>query len=259
MTGKRGTDADEVPFLLPMQIGLGAVLLGIWEWAGAGKTSSLASRPSLVLERLWLWISTDLHIHVATTLTEMVLGLAMGTTLGVLAGLALGRAPLLSTLLRPLIIAAYSVPLIALVPLIIMFFGIDMLPKIVLITIVVFFLLLFNTFSGVQAIDRDMIASIQIMGSTRREEFQKVIAPAAMAWIIGGMKTALPYALVAATTGEMLASRSGVGFLVMRGAQRFDMPSLYAGLLVLMLIGLLVSDIAARIEKWMLRWRHAAE
>nr|ACF98193.1 putative binding-protein-dependent transport systems inner membrane component [uncultured bacterium 1114] len=259
MAGKRRTEADDVPYLLPLQLALGAALLGIWELAGANQVSSLASRPSLVLARLWLWITTDLHVHVATTLTEMILGLAIGTTLGVLAGITLGRSPLLSTLLRPLIVAAYSVPLIALVPLIIMFFGIDMLPKIVLISIVVFFLLLFNTFSGVQAIDKDMIASIQIMGSTQREEFQKVIAPAAMAWIIGGVKTALPYALVAATTGEMLASRSGVGFLVMRGAQRFDMPALYAGLLVLMIIGLLISDIATRIEKWMLRWRHAAE
>ena len=100
----------------------------------------------------------------------------------------LGRSPLLAGVLRPIIVAFYSVPLIALAPLFIMFFGLDMLPKIVLVAIVVFFLLFFNTFAGATSVDHDLIAQVELMGSTPREKFQKVVAPACMAWIIGGIK-----------------------------------------------------------------------
>ncbi len=78
-----------------------------------------------------------------------------------------------------------------------------------------------------------------------------------MAWIIGGIKIALPYALVAATTGEMLAARRGLGFLLSYAASQFDMTSLYAALFILMLLGLLVSGAAARCERRVMRWRHA--
>jgi NitT/TauT family transport system permease protein len=98
---------------------------------------------------------------------------------------------------------------------------------------------------------------VELMGSTRREKFQKVVAPACMAWIIGGIKTALPYALVAATTGEMLAARRGLGFLLSDAASQFDMTSLYAALFILMLLGLGVAETAAWGERHMLRWRHA--
>jgi NitT/TauT family transport system permease protein len=132
-----------------------------------------------------------------------------------------------------------------------------MMPKIVVTAIVVFFLLFFNTFAGVERVDQDMIAALRLMGSTRREEFLKVIAPACTVWIIGGIKIALPYALVATTTGEMLASRRGLGFLLSDAAARYDMAALYAGLVILMLMGLLIAELAARVERWTLRWRNA--
>jgi len=150
------------------------------------------------------------------------------------------------------------VPLVALAPLFIMFFGLDMLPKIILVSIVVFFLLFFNTFTGAGEVDNDLIGSISLMGSTPRENFQKVVAPACMAWIIGGVKIALPYALVAATTGEMLAARRGLGFLLSDAASSFNMTGLYAALVILMLLGLAVAEAAVRMERYLLRWRDAA-
>jgi NitT/TauT family transport system permease protein len=138
-----------------------------------------------------------------------------------------------------------------------MFFGLDMLPKIVLVAIVVFFLLFFNTFAGAQDVDDDLIAAVALMGSTTRERFQKVIAPACLAWIVGGIKVALPYALVAATTGEMLAAQRGLGFLLSDAAAQFDMTGLYAALFVLMLLGLAVAGTVTWLEQRLLRWRHA--
>src|ERR1700722_8905501 len=243
--------------ILLWQVAVGVGLLAAWEALGRLHGSQWTSEPSLIAARLVQWARGDLYLQVATTLTEVVTGLVIGAAFGILAGLVLGRSPLLSVILRPIIVAFYSVPLIALAPLFIMFFGLDMLPKIVLVTIVVFFLLFFNTFAGASSVDRELIAQVQLMGSTRREIFQKVVAPACMAWIIGGMKIALPYALVAATTGEMLAARRGLGFLLSDAASQFDMTSLYAALFILMLLGLAVSETAAWGERHLLRWRHA--
>jgi NitT/TauT family transport system permease protein len=244
--------------ILAWQIGVGVAWLAIWEIAGAMTGSIWISRPSLIGAQLLRWARGDLYIHLATTVTEVVVGLLFGVVFGILAGLWFGRSPLLAGVMRPIIVAFYSVPLIALTPLFIMFFGLDMEPKIVLVAMVVFFLLFFNTFAGAQEVDTDLIAAIDLMGSSTRERFQKVIAPACVAWIIGGIKVALPYALVAATTGEMLAARRGLGFLLSDAASQFDMTGLYAALVVLMLLGLAVSEAVSWLERHMLRWRHAA-
>jgi sulfonate transport system permease protein len=239
------------------QLAVGIALLAGWEAVGRLHGTQWTSEPSLIVAKLAQWAQGDLYIHFLTTLTEVITGLFIGSAFGILAGLLLGRSPLLSVILRPIIVAFYSVPLIALAPLFIMFFGLDMLPKMVLVTIVVFFLLFFNTFAGATSVDPELIAQVELMGSTRREKFQKVVAPACMAWIVGGIKTALPYALVAATTGEMLAARRGLGFLLSDAASQFDMTSLYAALFILMIMGLVVSEIAASSERHILRWRHA--
>ncbi len=257
-TSRLPGNADESRGILIWQIGVGVAWLALWEIAGDATRSQWISRPSLIAARLLRWLGGDLYLHVATTLTEVVVGLAFGTVFGILAGLWLGRAPLLAGVLRPVVVGFYSVPLIALTPLFIMFFGLDMLPKIVLVAIVVFFLLFFNTFAGAQAVDPDLIAAVELMGSTTRERFQKVIAPACVAWIVGGLKIALPYALVAATTGEMLAARRGLGFLLSDAAAQFDMTGLYAALFVLMLIGLAVAGLVSWLERRVLRWRHAS-
>ena len=239
------------------QVGLGVALIGLWELAGRRTGSPWINKPSSIGERLAEWFAGEIYRHLGYTIAELTLGLAIGTVLGVLAGLMLGRTRFVGAVLRPLIVACYSVPLVSLAPLFIMFFGVDMLPKIVLVSIVVFFLLFFTTFSGAQTIDGDLVASLRLMGASESEVFAKVVLPAATAWILAGVKIALPYALVATITGEMLAARGGLGFLLTQASQRFDMTSIYAVLVILMVIGVLVSELAARLETWLLAWRPA--
>src|ERR1700761_3167683 len=155
------------------QVAVGVLLLGGWELVGLGPGGVWTSRPSLIAAKLAEWLQGSIYINIATTLTEVVTGLLLGSAAGVLAGLLLGRAPIAAGILRPIVVAFYSVPLVALAPLFIMFFGLDMLPKIILTSIVVFFLLFFTTFSGATSVDHDLIAQIELMGSTRREKFQK--------------------------------------------------------------------------------------
>lgn len=250
--GGRTTDER---FIFFGRIALMLGLLIAWELAGRFGDPTWISMPSLIAVRLVRWAGDDLAAHVATTVAEMATGLAIGVPAGVLAGILLGRSPLLATLLRPIIVGLYSVPLVTLAPLLILWFGLDMEPKIFLVAVVVFFLIFFNTFSGVQSIDRDLIANFTLMGASRREELQKLVLPAASAWILSGLKIALPYALIAATVGEMIAARRGLGFLVTRSASQIDMTGLYAALIVLMLIGVAIGAGANALEAHVLRWR----
>jgi len=127
----------------------------------------------------------------------------------------------------------------------------------VLVAISAFFVVFFNAFSGAQKVDQDLLQNLHLMGANRLETFVRVVVPASMAWIVAGLKIALPYALVAATTGEMLAARDGLGSLLAKAAARFDMTGVYSVLLILMLVGMSIANAAVRVENYLLRWRRA--
>ena len=253
--GPRSTDYR----VLAAQLLLGVAFLALWEWAGRTFGSNWTSLPSLILQRLLQWIGTTLPRNIAVTLTEIVSGLLLGATAGIASGLYLGRSRVMSVVLRPLIVGLYSVPVVTLAPLLILWFGLDLAPKIVLVTISAYFLLFFNTFAGVQGIDRDLIQSMRLIGASPGEEFRKVSAPGAMPWIVSGLKIAVPYAFAAAVTGELLAAREGMGSLLSAAAVQFDMTGLYAALLVLMVLGILASIAMNALERWLLRWRPATD
>jgi NitT/TauT family transport system permease protein len=241
------------------QLALGAVLLGGWEAYGRFVDSSLTSTPSDVAVRLAEWTGSILWLNLLTTLLEIGIGIALGVPTGVAAGLLLGRAKLLGALLRPIVTLFYSVPFIALTPLLIMWFGVGLAPKVILVAMSSFFLMFFGTFSGAQSVDPDLIATVDIMGASARERFLKVIAPACSPWIVSGIKTVLPFGLIGATIGEMLAAQSGVGSLLSNAANDFDMAGFYAALFVLMVLGILFRNLAQRLEGWLLRWRQPIE
>ncbi|UUZ76953.1 ABC transporter permease subunit [Polaromonas sp. P1(28)-13] len=186
-----------VPPLPPDRIVMWQVILGIallvgWEIAGRTLGDSWISRPLLIFSRLQDWAMVDLHINLLTTLGEMVIGMLVGVPLGIACGLWLGSSPTTATVLRPIIVGFYSVPLLTLIPLFILWFGLGMQSKVMLIAIVVFFLLFFNTFSGVKELDVDLVTSLKQMGASRREVFQKVVMPGAVPWIFTGLKIAFP-------------------------------------------------------------------
>lgn len=249
--GERGGGAG----VLAAQIALGVALLALWEWAGRSLGSNWTSQPSAIAARIVEWGRSSLWRNVGVTLTEIGVGLAIGATAGVALGLWLGRTRVTSVVLRPMIVALYAIPVVTLAPLLILWFGLELAPKIVLVAISAFFLLFFNTFSGVQAIDRDLVLSLSLMGATPGEEFRKIGAPGAMPWIVSGLKIAVPYAFAAAVTGELLAAREGMGSLLSKAAAQFDMTGLYAALFVLMALGILASSLMNALERRLLRWR----
>jgi NitT/TauT family transport system permease protein len=245
---------------LVWQIAFGAGLLLAWQACGIIFGVAWISSPALVVRKLADWlVNGAIYAHVMTTLVEMLAGLMLGLVLGAVCGLLLGMSRLVAAVVRPIVFAIYSVPLVSLAPLLLMIFGIDMLPKIVLVATVVFFLVLFNTMKGVEMVDPDMIDVLKVMGGEWHESFRKILLPGCMVWILSGVKIALPYALVAATVGEMMAARRGLGLVLSESGQKFDVTAIYAVLLILTVLGLLVAETGTRLEGSLLRWRRKSQ
>jgi NitT/TauT family transport system permease protein len=222
-------------------------LLALWQVAPRwGLNEFWFSSPALIAARLWEWVQDGvLWRHVWATVAEMTLGFLIGTPVAVAVAFVLGSYRAVAEVAEPLLIALYNVPKLALAPLFILWFGIGMTPKVVLVALVTFFLVFINTYSGVRDVDRDLVNVVRIMGASAPELFVKVLLPSAIPWILTGVKISLPYALTGAVAGEMMVSREGLGHLVAHSALMIDMTGVYAALAVLMAIGVVVDVVLA--------------
>ena len=225
------------------RIAIVVTILAIWEFiSGRWVDEFWISKPSAIWDVLWGWISSgDILIHLQVTLTEMILGLVFGAVGGITVGFVLGRVEWLAQLLDPIVTAIYSLPKVALAPLFILWFGVDLTSKVVLTAVVCFFLVFYNTYAGVRDVDKDLVDVVRVMGGRRSDLLLKVVLPSAAAWIYTGLRLAVPYALIGAVVGEIVASNKGLGFLLARAAGTFNTAGTFAALFILMLIGTLLN------------------
>lgn len=243
--------------LLALRLALLLLLLGGWELAsGRVVDQFFISKPSAIWGRLATWLGNGtLPFHVGITMHEALLGLLFGGVGGVLVGFALGRNLFLARLLDPYITAFYSLPKVALAPLFILWFGIGIAAKIVLSAVIVFFLVFYNTYAGVRDADQDLIDVVRLMRGKRRHVLTIAVIPSAMVWVFTGLKIAVPYALIGAVVGEMMASNKGLGHLIEGSAGQFDTAGVFAALLVLMAISTTLHELLNRLERIVLRWK----
>jgi NitT/TauT family transport system permease protein len=231
--------------------------LSAWQFASGRLIKSFwISSPSEIWRQLATWISTgELWMHVEVTLTETVLGFVFGAIAGIVVGLALGLNRRLAAVLDPFIVAFYSLPKIALAPLFILWFGVGLTSKVVLAMFVVFFLVFYNTYAGTLAVEQELVDVLRLMGGSRWQIVRKVILPSALIWIFTGMKSSVPYALIGAVVGEMMASNKGLGYLIQAAAGQYDTGGVFAALFVLMIIATGLHEMLKQSERLMLRWR----
>jgi NitT/TauT family transport system permease protein len=251
--------------LWAIRAGLLALVIIAWEalagnpkveWALVDKFWT--SQPSDISQRLVEWIAQGtLWLHLVVTLEEMAVGLVIGSVLGIAIGFLLGRNVTLARVLDPFIMAIYSIPKLALAPLFILWFGVGLEPKIVLVSTACFFLLFLNTYSGVRDVDQELIDIIRLMGASQRDLVFKVVLPSASPWILTGLKAAVPYSLIGAVVGEIMASNRGLGYLLIHAQGQYDTAGVFAAIIILMLMGLLLNEVVNRSETYLLRWKAA--
>jgi NitT/TauT family transport system permease protein len=216
----------------------------------------LISSPYLVGKDLGSWFTqATLWTDLRTTLTEMLLGLVFGTVIGVACGILVGLRPRLSKAVQPLIIAVHSVPVVVLVPLFLLWFGFGLLPKILIVLLSVFFVVFFNTLTGIGEVNPLLISSMKIMGCRTFTIVTQVYIPSVVTWVITAMRNAIAYALVGAVVSEFVAANSGLGYEMSNAALFLNVPRVFSVLIVLTVLGALLSGVMDLAERRLLRWR----
>jgi NitT/TauT family transport system permease protein len=240
---------------------LGLVLLAGWETAsGRWMDAFWLSSPSQIALRSWIWLADgSLLRHGVATIYVIALGMAIGLVPGIAAGMLLGGSRFLNRLLAPFLVFLYCIPLIALAPLLILWFGLGLLPKVIIVAVIVFFLLFFNVVTGVAEVDPDLGDGVLIMGGSRTDVARKVMLPAALPWVAAGVRIAVPYAVVGAVVGEMIVSNEGLGYLIKNAASVLDATGAFTSIIVLTLISVSIDLGVKAAERRFLGWSPQAQ
>lgn len=189
------------------------------------------------------------------TFVEVLSGYAGGAIAGIATATLFGRWPLAARIFGPFLVALNSIPRIALAPLIVIWFGIDLTSKAVLAATLVYFLTFFNTLAGMQAADPSLIAVGRVMGASQWQVFRKIVLPASTAWIMTGLRTSLPFALIGVIVGEFIAASAGLGYRLNLYATSYNAAGTMAMLIVMMMVMLLFNAVTMEVERRLLRWR----
>ena len=233
------------------------ILLVAWQFLSGRYVNPLfISSPLAIGQRLWGWIlDGTLWFHTWLTIQEIIWGLVFGIFSGILVGFLFGLQQELAKIFSPFIIAFNSIPKVALAPLFILWFGIDIQMKVILAAVTVFFLVFMNTLDGVRNVDQSLIDAVRLMGGKRRDIVLKVILPSATGYMLTGLRVAIPYALIGAVIGELIASNRGIGYLIDSSATSFDTSGVFAALLVLTIIAGILNAIVNLIDRKTSRWK----
>jgi NitT/TauT family transport system permease protein len=244
--------------ILAWQIVVGLAVVAVWQALVTLKVLDpfFVSRPSDIAVRVVTWITSgSIWPHLATTIEESLLGLAIGAVTGISLGFVLARTPTAAAILDPYIKMLNAVPRVVLAPLFLLWFGLGIWSKVALAVTLVFFVMFFNTFQGVRDADEVIIDNVRMLGATERQLVRHVLVPSALTWILSSLQTSLGFAMVGAVVGEYLGATRGLGYVISQAEGTFDTTGVFAGMTVLGLVVVIVSVGVTRVERWLLRWK----
>lgn len=239
------------------QTALGIAILFVWQGvSGRLVDNFFISNPIDVGRRLVDWtLDGSIFLHLWATVYATTVGFALGAAVGAILGIWLGVSPFASRLLNPYLNALNALPKVALAPLFVLWFGLGIESKIALAAVLVLFLVFLNTFAGVRQVDQDLIDGARLMRATRMQVITKVIVPSALSWLFAGLRVSVPYALIGAVLGEMIASNRGLGYLVQYSGAQFDTAGVFAVLIVIALLAMALNFVVDIVQNRMERWR----
>ncbi len=246
------------------QLTILVVLFGGWQLLVQGdpKRIILYGVPSGIIAQLRTWATQGTAVgslgdQITTTLREALIGFAIGTVLGIVAGVALGRVRFLAEVFGPFIKVLNAIPRIVLGSVFILAFGLGIESKVLLVIVLVFFGVFFNAFQGTREVDRNFIANATILGASRWRVTREVVLPSAFTWIIASLHVSFGFALIGAIVGEFLGGYAGLGVLIKNAQGTFNANGVWAAMLIMAVVALLAELLITRLENRLLRWRPA--
>jgi NitT/TauT family transport system permease protein len=244
-------DLISIPFVLA---GLIMLWAGLVHWQGY---------PAFILPgpvQVWnkavtMTLTGILWKHAQVTLIEIGLGLLIGLSLALLLGYLLGKSQTLDRLLSPYIVASQTIPIVAVAPLLVIWFGSGILSKVLICALIVFFPTLVSTMVGIRGVDPDLCDLMRSLRANRWQIFTKLELPAALPVLFGGLKLSVILSVVGAVVGEFVGADVGLGFLINLGRGILDTPMIFVAVLALVIIAQTLYLIVSLLESYFLRWR----
>ena len=235
---------------------LGLTCLAAWEaLVRLGQTSPLVlPAPSVVAHALWQGLSSGyLWPHITHTLTEVVLGLLLGVSMGFVGGVVLGESARVRRVFMPYVVLSQVVPKLALAPLFIVWFGFGLLPTVVMTALICFFPLLENIATAMQQVDAHKLELFRMLRASAWQTLWRLKIPAGLPHIMAGLRVAVVLAWVGAVVGEFIGSSHGLGALIIAAQGSMDTPLMFAVLTVITVFGLAFYQAAQWLEQRFLR------
>ena len=235
------------------------IVIGIWQaiWSYTDWISPLFfSGPSAIAKAFWTSL-TEGHLlaDLAFSGKNFTIGFGLALVAGVVLGVIIGWYRRIRLILDPFLNALYAAPRIAMMPLIIIWFGIGMWSKVFIVFLSAFFPILVNTVAGIRNMDRDLLRAARALCASDWQIFKTLAIPGSVPFILTGVRQGVAVGLIGVVVGEMLGSSEGVGFMVAYGGQTFQTDTLFVGFVIIALAGILLTSLAERLERRFSRWR----
>jgi NitT/TauT family transport system permease protein len=239
---------------------VGSVLGGflIWELVSRYLVASnlfLAAPSQIAIAMGKMWADGDMLRHLSVSGTEFLLGYVFASLAGIAIGILLANSPTAKRIIQPWISGLYATPTIALAPLFILWLGVGIWSKVIMVITLVIFPVIINTEAGLRITSLQLVEMVRCFGATRRQVFLKVALPSALPFIFAGLKLGIGRGLIGVVVAELFGSRAGIGQIISQAADAFNMPQLFAGVLILAFAGVGLTAAFGWAEGKLLHWR----
>jgi NitT/TauT family transport system permease protein len=235
------------------------IVVGIWQaiWSYTDWISPLFfSGPSAIAKQFWISLTQGhLLADLAFSGKNFAIGFGLALVTGVVLGVIVGWYRRFRLIADPFLNALYAAPRIAMMPLIIIWFGIGMWSKVFIVFLSAFFPILVNTVAGIRNMDRDLLRAARAFCASDWQIFKTLAIPGSVPFILTGVRQGVAVGLIGVVVGEMLGSSEGVGFMVAYGGQTFQTDTLFVGFIIIAFAGIILTSIAERLERHFSRWR----
>ena len=231
--------------------------LVLWEFLSRVVVANplFLAAPSQIVGAIYtLALSGQLWQHMSVSAMEFAIGYVIASVLGIIAGLGMARSATVKQTLQPWMVGLYATPTLALAPLFILWFGIGIWSKVLVVILLVFFPVAINAEAGLRTTSERLIEMLRSFGASERQIFFKVALPSAVPFILAGLKIGIGRGLIAVVVAELFGSRAGLGRLISASADAFNMPELFAGVVVLALAGIILTAGFSWLEGRLVPW-----
>lgn len=235
---------------------LGLAALLIWQFVlGLLVNPRYISNPVDVITRLGEMLGEgEIFTHIGVTLFEAGLGFLIGSSLALICAFGLSMTRRGYDIVEPFLIAFYSIPKIALAPLFILWFGLGYTPKVLMAALMVFFIVFMNTMAGIKDVNPGLIRVSRVFGASRLKIMRTVVTPAASPAIVASIRITFTRAIEGAVLAEFIGSTQGLGFVIVRASRQFDVPTMFAGIIIIAAVVMTMNALLRLVENKLLPW-----